>query len=178
MFIDLIKSRRSIRQFQNRPVAQETVDLLLESVLSAPSSFSSCPWSFVVVTDPNSITALSKAKPRGADFLASAPLAIVVCADPQKTDVWVEDASIAMIYLHLAATDMKLGSCWVQIRKREHDPQQTASEYIGRLLSLPEGIEVEGIVAIGYPAEEKAPLSKSELKYDLVSWERYGGKRV
>ena len=48
----------------------------------------------------------------------NAPLGVVVCADSSKCDVWVEDASIATIFLHLAATSMGLGSCWLQIRKR------------------------------------------------------------
>lgn len=178
MFIDLITNRRSIRQFQDRRVSAETIDLLVESALRSPSSRSLNPWSFVVVTDPETITALSKAKPHGAAFIAKAPLAMVVCADPKKSDVWVEDASIAMIYLHLAATDLNLGSCWVQLRKREYDSQQMASEYVTRLLELPENIEVEGIMAIGHPAEEKAPHSKSSLLYDRISWERYGGRRI
>lgn len=177
MFIDLIRTRRSIRQFQNQPIAPEIIDLLVETALRSPSSRSLNPWSFVVVTDPETITALSKAKPHGATFMAKAPLAIVVCADTKKSDVWVEDTSIAMIYLHLAATDMNLGSCWIQLRKREYDSQQMASEYVARLLELPDGMEVEGIMAIGHPAEEKAPHPKSSLLYDRISWERYGGKR-
>ena len=176
MFLDLIKSRRSIRQFQDRPVAPETIDLLVEAVLRSPSSRSFNPWSFVVVTDPAIIIALSKAKPHGAAFMAKAPLAIVVCANPEKSDVWIEDASIATIYLHLAATDLGLGSCWVQLRKRHHDAEQTAGEYVARLLCLPDGMAVEAIMAIGYPAEEKSVHSKSTLLYDRVSWERYGGR--
>ena len=58
--------------------------------------------------------------------LKNAPLAIVVCGDPAKCDVWIEDCSIASILLHLAATDLGLGSCWIQLRLREFDEQQTA----------------------------------------------------
>lgn len=177
MFLDLIKTRRSIRQFTDQPVAPETIDLLVEAVLRSPSSRSFNPWSFVVVTDPATITALSQAKPHGAAFLAKAPLAVVVCANPQKSDVWVEDASIAMIFLHLAATDLGLGSCWVQLRKRNHDDGQTAGGYVAQLLELPSGMEVEGIVAIGHSAEEKSPHAKSSLLYDRVSWQRFGGRR-
>jgi nitroreductase len=177
MFIDLIRSRRSIRQFQDRPVEPEKIDLLVEAVLRSPSSRGFNPWSFVVVTEPDTITALSKAKPSGASFLAKAPLAIVVCADPGKSDVWVEDASIASIYLHLAATDLGLGSCWIQLRERNHNEEETSSNYVSRLLGLPEGIVVETVIAIGYPREEKAPHPQSSLQYDKVSWERYGRKR-
>ncbi|MDX9786652.1 MAG: nitroreductase family protein [Desulfobacterales bacterium] len=177
MFIDLIRSRRSIRKFQDRPVEPEKIDSLVETVLRAPSSRDLNPWSFVVVTDPDMISALSKAKPHGASFLSGAPLAIVVCADPAKSDVWVEDASIAAIYLHLAATDLALGSCWIQLRERMHDAHQSAGDYVSGVLGLPEGMAVEAIIAIGYSAEKKTPHSKSGLPHEKVSWERYGHQR-
>lgn len=177
MFIDLIRSRRSIRKFLDRPVEPENIDSLVEAVLRAPSSRDLNPWFFVVVTDSEMILALSRAKPHGASFLAGAPLAIVVCADPAKSDVWVEDASIAAIYLHLAATDLGLGSCWIQLRERARDAHQSAGDYVSGLLGLPEGMAVEAILAIGYSAEEKAPHSKAGLPYDKVNWERYGNQR-
>lgn len=176
MFIDLLKKRRSIRQFQERPVEQEKLDLLIEAMLRAPSSRSLNPWEFVVVTHKETLTALSKAKPHGAAFLENAPLAIVVCADPARCDVWIEDCSIASILLHLAATDLDLGSCWIQIRLREHDAEQSAEEYVADLLGLKEGMVVEAMIAIGYPAEEKSGHLDSSLLVDRVSFERYGEK--
>jgi nitroreductase len=177
MFIDLMRSRRSIRQFQNRPVEPEKIDLLVEVALRSPSSRGFNPWSFVVLTDPETLTALSRAKPHGASFLAKAPLAIVVCADPGKSDVWVEDASIASICLHLAATDLGLGSCWIQLRERNHSEEETASDYVTRLLGLPAELVVQTVIAIGYPNEEKSPHPPSSLQHEKVSWGRYGQSR-
>lgn len=174
MFIDLLKTRRSIRKFQDRPIENEKVDVLIEAVLRSPSSRSINPWEFVVVTEPEKVVRLSKAKPHGAAFLKNAPLAIIVCTDPEKSDVWIEDAAIASIVLHLAATDLGLGSCWVQIRLREHDAQQTAQEYVAELLGLRKGMVVESIIGIGYPAEEKPGHPKSSLSYDKVHFEQYG----
>ena len=174
MFIDLVRTRRSIRQFEDRPVEKDKVSLLVEAVLRAPSSRGFNPWEFVVVTDPEKITSLSKAKPHGATFLKNAPLAIVVCADPNKSDVWVEDASIASIMLHLTATDLGLGSCWIQIRKRDHDPERSAGDYVARLLGVPQGLTVASIIAIGYPAQELPPHPKASLQYDKVSYDQYG----
>ena len=65
-------------------------------------------------------------KPHGSTFLNDAPLGVVVCAEPEKSDVWVEDASIATIFIELAATSLGLGSCWIQIRERMHYEAQTA----------------------------------------------------
>jgi nitroreductase len=174
MFIDLLRSRRSIRQFEPRPVEQAKVDLLVEAALRSPSSRGFNPWEFVVVDNPELIDRLSKAKPHGASFLAKAPLAVVVCADPEKSDVWVEDVSIATLVLHLAATDLGLGSCWIQLRKRNYDETLTAGEYAAKVLGLRDGLEVSAIMAMGYPAQQPAPHPASSLQHDKVSVNRYG----
>lgn len=177
MFLDLLQNRRSIRRFQDRPVEKEKIDSLIEAMLRSPSSRSFNPWEFIVVTDPAMITRLAEAKSHGSAFMKNAPLAIIVCADPEKSDVWTEDASIASILLHLEATDLGLGSCWVQIRLREHDNRQSAEQYVAELVGLKKGMVIESIVAIGYPAEEKSGHSTSSLLYDKVSFERYGKKQ-
>ena len=176
MFIDLLRSRRSIRRFLDRPVEAEKVDLLVEAALRSPSSRGCNPWEFVVVTDPEIIDRLSHAKPHGAAFLAKAPLAIVVCADPQKSDVWVEDASIAAIILHLGASDLGLGSCWIQLRKRDHDQTQSAGEYAAEVVGLPPGMVVSAIMAIGYAAQHPTPHPLESLQREKVSLNRHGNK--
>lgn len=176
MLLELLRKRRSIRRFQATPVEKEKLDLLIEAMLRSPSSRSLNPWEFVVVNDPAILTALAKAKPHGATFIASAPLAIVICGDPQKCDVWVEDCSIATLLVHLAATDLGLGSCWVQIRKREHDSERSSEEYVKEILGLGDHLAVEAIVAIGYAAEEKPGHADSSLLFDRVSYNRYAGK--
>ncbi|MBA3008337.1 MAG: nitroreductase family protein [Proteobacteria bacterium] len=177
MFIDLLRARRSIRRFQDQPVEKEKRDLLLEAMLRSPSSRGLNPWEFVVVTEKETLLRLSHAKPHGASFLKNAPLAIVVCADPAKCDVWVEDCSISSILLHLAAADLGLGSCWVQIRLREHDTRHTAQEYVAGIIGLKEGMVVESIIGIGYPAEQLPGHSRSSLQDEKVSFEKYGQKK-
>ncbi|MBU0943690.1 MAG: nitroreductase family protein [Proteobacteria bacterium] len=172
MFIDLLRKRRSIRQFQEKEVEQEKLELLIEAMLRAPSSRSLNPWEFVVVTEKETIKALARSKPHGAAFVKNAPLVIVVCADPEKCDVWIEDCSIASILLHLAATDLGLGSCWVQVRLRGHDGQQSAEAYVAGVLGLKEGLAVEAMIAIGYPGEEKKGHPPSSLLVDRVSYRK------
>ena len=174
MFIDLLRTRRSVRQFEKRPVEPEKVDLIVEAVLRSPSSRGFNPWEFVVVTDPDTIGRLAKAKPHGAAFLAGAPLAVAVSPQTEKSDVWVEDVSIATLILHLTAVDLGLGSCWIQLRKRDHDGTQTAGEYAARILKMPEGRSVSAIVAMGYAAQQPAPHPKSSLSFEKVSSNQYG----
>jgi len=174
MLIDLLRKRRSVRRFEERPVEEDKVNILIEAVLRSPSSRSLNPWEFVVVRDREMLSRLAQAKPHGASFVKNAPLAFVICADPAKCDVWVEDCSIAAILLHLAATDLGLGSCWVQIRLREHADGRMAQEYVADLLGLPEGMVVEAIVAIGYPTETLTGHPRASLLDERVSFERYG----
>ena len=94
MFLSLAKKRRSIRRYLEKPVEAEKIEMLIEAALRAPSSRGFNPWEFVVVTDGVLLEKLSKSKPHGASFLKDAPLGIVVCADPEKCDVWIEDASM------------------------------------------------------------------------------------
>jgi nitroreductase len=168
MFFDLIARRRSIRRYKDQSVEEEKIERLIEAALRAPSSRDLNPWEFVVVTDREKIVRLAQAKPHGASFLKRAPLAIVVCADPQASDVWVEDASIAAIYLHLAAVELGLGSCWIQIRLRQHDTQLSSEAYVAEVLDLRPGLSVSAIVAIGYPAEEKSPHPRERLPFAKV----------
>jgi nitroreductase len=174
MFLSLIQRRRSIRKYLEKPIEAEKIDALIEAALRAPSSRGFNPWEFVVVTETGLLEKLSRAKPHGASFLKNAPLGIVVCADPEKCDVWVEDASIASIFIHLAAESMGLGSCWIQIRKRMYDQTTPSEAYIRRLLHIPKNLNVESIVAIGYPAEKKTPHRKEDLLYKKVHYDLYG----
>jgi nitroreductase len=174
MLIDLLRTRRSIRRFTGQPVEPETVDLLLEAALRSPSSKDTNPWELIVVTDREMLHQLAAAKAHGAAFLQGAPLAIVVCADPAKSDVWVEDAAVAATLIHLEATDLGLGSCWVQIRLRRRGDGSDAQAFLTDLLGLPGGMMVLAIIGIGYPADTKRGHPRSSLPFNQVSFERFG----
>jgi len=168
MFSDLIKTRRSIRKFTDQPVEKEKIDSLIEAALRSPSSRGFNSWRFIIIEDKSLLEKLSAAKPHGAGFLKGAPLGIVVCGDSSKSDVWVEDASIASAFIHVAAHELELGSCWIQIRTREHDAQKSAGTYIKELLKIPDNIMIESIIAIGYPDEVKKGHPKDSLQFEKV----------
>ena len=172
--IDLLRRRRSIRRFKQEPLKKAEIDTLVEAMLRSPSSRGLNPWHFVVVDDRDTLEKLARAKVHGSGFLKNAPLAIVVCADPGISDVWVEDTSIAALILHLTAADLNLGSCWIQIRLRDHAAGETAEKFVRQVLGLEEKMVVEAIVAIGYPEEDKAGHERSTLLFDRVSYNRYG----
>ncbi len=171
--IELLRERRSIRSYEKKPVAGAALDLLVEALLRSPSSRNINPWEFVIVDDQDLLAKLSAAKEHGSTFLKHAPLGIVICADATKSDVWVEDCSIASILVQMTALSLGLGSCWIQIRKRRHDGQKTAEVYVRELLGLPEHVMVESIIAIGHPAQKREPLPADALEYEKVKHNHY-----
>jgi len=171
--IELLRTRRSIRKFTAEKIAPETIEALIEAALRAPSSRGINPWEFILVDDPELLRRLSQTKQHGSEFLKGAPLAVVVCADSSKSDVWIEDCSIAAIIIQLSALSMGLGSCWAQIRNRRHDAEQSAESYVRELLGLPEQITVEAILGIGHPAEKKAPVPAGKLQHDRIRHNRW-----
>jgi nitroreductase len=165
MILPLIQKRRSIRKYETKPIEPDKVHALIEAALRSPSSMGSNPWEFVVVDKPDLLEKLSKAKPQGSTFIKNASLGIVVCADPETSSVWIEDASIACTYIQLTAESLGLGSCWIQIRERMHDQTRTAEAYISEVLNIPKKLKVEAMIAIGYPGENKEPHKKEEVQW-------------
>lgn len=163
MFIDLLRKRRSIRNFDQRPVESEKLDILTEALLRSPASKGRCPWEFILVTDPDIISQLAAAKPKGGGFLEKAPLCVVICGNPGISDVWIEDCTVAATIVQLAAEDLGLGSCWCQIRRRKHASGVSSTAVLRQHLELPDCLEVACIIGIGYPLATIAPRSRTSL---------------
>ncbi len=161
--LKLLRQRRSIRKFKPQAVEVEKIDQLCEAILRAPTSRNFQPCEFVLIDEPELLQRLKTAKAHGTAFFDTAPLAIVIAADPKRSDVWVEDCSIAAFAAQLAAEALGLKSCWAQLRLRPHEGEAGASEYVRKLVGLPEGFEVPIVIGIGYPDEEKAGHSRETL---------------
>ncbi|NVN98534.1 MAG: nitroreductase family protein [Geobacteraceae bacterium] len=174
--IELLRKRRSIRKFCAEPVSSEHLDTILEAALRAPSSRGINPWEFIVIDDPNLLKQLSTAKQHGAEFLKNAPLGIVVCAETTKSDVCIEDCSIAAIIIQLTALSLGLGSCWAQMRCRFRGEKESAESYIRELLGLPEHFLVEAVIGIGHPDEQKPPVKAETLQRKKISYNRWGAR--
>jgi nitroreductase len=128
--IDLLRKRRSIRKYTNKKIDRRTIGLLKEALLRSPSSRDIKPWHFIFVEDQALLALLSHCKEQGSDFLAGAPLGIVVCGDEAKSDVWVEDCAIASILVQLVAQSCGLRSRWIQIRNRLTAKDTTSEVFI------------------------------------------------
>ena len=174
MFYELIEKRRSIRKYTTEALQRQIIEKLAEAALRAPSSRGRNPWEFIFVTDRQLLEKLSNAKPHGASFLAKAALGVVVCGNPQVSDVWVEDTAIASIFLHLAAESLGLGSCWIQIRNRQHAGGTGSESVVANLLQIPAPLQVASIISVGHPAESKPSHSRENLQVQKLHLQRYG----
>ena len=167
-FSELISFRRSIRKFTEEIIDAENVRLLLRAGLISPSSKGMHSYEFVVVEDPAMLQELSHCKAQGAEFLAGAPLCIVVLGNPAVSDVWIEDASVAATHILLQAEDLGLGACWIQVRQRYTVDERNAEHVVCSLLNIPEDRGVVCLIAVGHKGMERKPQNEDKLKWENV----------
>ncbi len=167
-FHEMLYTRHSIRKYTDEPLSGDHVKELLEAALLAPSSKSTRPWEFVVVENKATLEKLAECKPFGAAPLTKCVLAIVICADPGKSDVWVEDCSVAATFIQLKAETLGLGSCWVQIRNRFDKDNNDAADIIRELLDIPGEQQVECIITLGHKDEVRKPVDPEKLMWEKV----------
>jgi len=167
-FHQLALSRRSIRRYTDQSINADDVKLILEAGLLAPTSKSSRSWQFVCVDDPDMLTRLAECKPMGAAPVSRCKLAIVVAGNPELSDPWIEDASIAASYMQLQAEDLGLGSCWIQVRGRFTADGIPSEEYVQELLGMPGELPVVCILTFGYKDETRREVDPSKLLWERV----------
>ena len=86
-FLDLLKHRRSIRQYKEEAVSKEALEAIVEAGLLSPSGRNIRPWELIVVQKKETLEKMSECRVGSAKMLAGASAAIVVIADPEKRTV-------------------------------------------------------------------------------------------
>ena len=164
---DLMLKRRSTRKFNNEKVTKDELDKILQAALLAPTSMNRKPCNFMVVERKETLNELSQAKNHGADLIRGADKAIVVVADTMVADTWCEDSSIALTYMHLMATELELGSCWVQVHLRDKDGKD--SEGIVRdILKIDNHYRIVGILALGHSDDIPKPHALKDIDKNKI----------
>ncbi|MBN2058318.1 MAG: nitroreductase family protein [Candidatus Saganbacteria bacterium] len=176
--LDIIKERFSVREYQDRPVEQEKLDLVLEAARLAPSASNSQPWHFYVVRDKEKIRALAGEMPLGTrnimnSFIARAPVVIVATAGPisllhraasfiVNRRWYYMDIGIALEHMVLTAWELGLGSCWIG---------WFSEKKVRKLLDIPKDQEVVAMLTLGYSAEARlsAPKRRKPLS-EIVNY--------
>lgn len=178
-FDNVVVNRRSIRTFLNKDVSEETIYKILEYGHAAPSAGNIQPWEFIVVRsekkkrDIVNTTFIGNNETNGKtqDWMLSAPVFIVVCANKQKSfERYGEKALKSLIYLDVSAcienmllgiVNLGLASCYVSgFREKE----------LSSALLLPKSYEPIGILPVGYSSEVCFSTPKIKLE-KLIHYE-------
>jgi nitroreductase len=163
-FIELAKTRRSIRRFEDKDITKEQLTHLIEAARSAPSAGNCQPWYFYIIKNKK-IQAELKECAYGQGFILSAPACITVCTDSKrcearygergKTLYVFQDTAAAIQNILLCAKDMGLGSCWVGA----FDEPKAA-----QILNLPENLRPVALIAVGYADQKFEPQNRRPLE--------------
>lgn len=166
-----IRTRRSIRKYRETDIPDPLIRELLDIARHAPSSVNGQPWYFSVVKEFGIKQRLAEIKNEHcpedkkafrADFMATAPVIIVVSVDSRRAyERDIENGILAAGSLLLAAHDRNLGAVYMSAYKTG-DP--LLCEEIKQLLALPEAVNPVSIIPMGYPDE--SPASKSLRSLD------------
>lgn len=146
-FTTVVHTRRSIRNYNEQPVAADDIRTLLEAAMAAPSAGNCRTWEFVVVDDRSLLEAFSKVSPYSG-MAAKAAVGILVCgnlASERYPGFWVQDCSASAQNILLAATDLGLGAVWLGLYPDQERVKQTQA-----LFKLPENVIPLAMISIGH----------------------------
>jgi len=163
--LEAIKTRRSIRKYEKRPVPEELLEKILEAGRWAPSANNAQPWNFIVLRDEGIRRELARVSTYGK-FLAEAPLGIAVVIDPHASTHPVADGAIATQNMLLAAHALGLGACYIGSYGSVYE------EKAKKILGIPENKRLLSLISVGFPAESRKS-SREELR-EIVFIDRYG----
>ena len=148
VFIDIARSRHSCRMFTSELLLPEEMERIMEAGDLAPSSRSRRPVRLFPIVDEGLIRRLALCKDSGTRALETATFAVIVAADPDVSDVWIEDCSIASIMMQMEAEDLGLGSCWIQVRLRKVGDADS-EDFVIREAGLDDRLKVLSVMAFG-----------------------------
>jgi len=164
--LEILRSRRSIRKFQDRPVEEEIVEKILEAGRWAPSGMNNQPWRFAVVTDTKTKEEIAKLTIYSR-IVSSARLLIPVFLDKEESYHEIKDAQAVGACLQnmlLEAHSLGLGAVWLgEIIKSD--------EGMRKILGLGRELELMAVLAAGYPAEKPVDGKRKELN-DLIVYRK------
>ena len=152
-------ARRSIRQYQAKPVPDPVIQDVIEAAMAAPSANAKDPWEIIVVRKPETLAQIAAGLPYGK-MLGHAPVGFVVCGNLQRVNgqhlsYLLQDCSACFENLLLALSMLGLGGVWLGVH-----PREDRIAHLKQLFHLPEEIIPIGVISAGYPAETPPPRTR------------------
>jgi len=166
---EAIRTKRAIRKFQQIPIKDDDVRVILNSGRRAQSSKNTQPWRFIAITDKSVLKALSGCG-RWADHLAGAALGVAILTpDPREKFQTMFDAGQAAAYMQLAAWELGIGSCPASIYEEEKARE---------ILEFPSEWFIRIAISFGYPLSEdemtSPPRRMGRKQFDeVVHWNKW-----
>ena len=173
--LDVVKHRRSIRQFLDRPVERDKIMMCLEAARLAPSAVNSQPWKFIVVDDPQIKKRLCDGAFSGIysinAFARKAPVIVVVVSERanylaqvggifRDTRYYLIDVGIATEHFVLQAEELGLGTCWIGWFNEQA---------VKKILSIPRDKKLYIVVALGYSDPKSGDGEHSRKAFDEIA---------
>lgn len=158
--LNLILSRRSVREFTEKNIDEAAIIKILKAGMAAPSAMDRRLWEFVIINEREKLDLLGNKLPY-AKMLKKADIAISVCGDVTKMpanrgeDYWVQDCSAATQNILLAAHSLGLGAVWTAVY-----PSEERVTIVKNTLKIPDKIIPLNIIPIGFPADNQKPKDK------------------
>lgn len=168
--LDIMRSRRSVRRYTDEKLSAEQLKKIVSAALLAPSGHSKYPCEFIVVTNRELLIKMSRCRKAVAKMLEGAAAAVVVIADRDKSDTFVEDSCVAMMNMELLATSLGIGNCWIQVRNRAAEDDTPSENFLRGLLNFPENFACQAILSLGMPAKEPKVRELDKLNFDKVHY--------
>lgn len=163
--LEVIKTRRSIRQYTRDPISEEDINKILEAGRWAPSASNTQPWKFIVLRSQEARKRLADTLIWGR-FLSQAALGIAVTVNPTASTHPVEDGAAATQNILLEAHSLGLGTCWIGTYGSSHEASAK------KVLNIPEDERLLSVIAIGHPAE--TPQKERRELAELTFTDEYG----
>lgn len=167
-FEEIIKTRRSIREYADKDIESEKIENILKAGMQAPGSrLGKEPWEFIVVRNKDTLEKLGKIKPR----VTNCNTAIVLLANMDKShykDVWQQDMGACAENMLLEACNQGLGGLWNGVA-----PWEELMNPISEIFKLPENVRPYCIITLGYPKEGQENKYMDKYDQSRVYYENY-----
>lgn len=166
--LTLLKSRRSIRVYEEKPVPRDMLLKVLEAGRWAPTGANLQPWHFIVVTGKEKRNELGKVARFffiKSSHVGKAPVVLVLGFDRRKGQFGRYDVTLAGANMVIMAESLGLGTCWIGVFDETR---------VKEILGVPEYIEIIALITLGFPGERATIPSKLDLE-KVVHWESWTG---
>lgn len=168
-FIELAKSRYSVRSFSNKQIENEKLNKILEVAKLSPTAGNKQPQKIYVLQSEKALKQINTI----CKCIFGAPTVLLIVAD--ETEMWKNpfsnnyntgdiDCSIVCTHLMLQAWELGIGSCWVGYFDLEQ---------VGISMELPDNEKIVAILPIGYPSDKSKPSPMHYSRKELNQLVKY-----